>query len=77
MLYEGCASNLHMCAASPVVQGSDGTVGANKEAIKIIAKGDDTFAQVCAGLCSSWLTCVAAKLTCVAAVDKLLNILRT
>jgi hypothetical protein len=26
--------------------GSDGTVGANKEAIKIIAKGDDTFAQV-------------------------------
>lgn len=25
--------------------GSDGTVGANKEAIKIIAKGDDTFAQ--------------------------------
>jgi hypothetical protein len=27
--------------------GSDGTVGANKEAIKIIAKGDDTFAQVC------------------------------
>lgn len=31
--------------------GSDGTVGANKEAIKIIAKGDDTFAQVC----SAWL----------------------
>lgn len=26
--------------------GSDGTVGANKEAIKIIAKNDDTFAQV-------------------------------
>jgi hypothetical protein len=26
--------------------GSDGTVGANKEAIKIIAKGDETFAQV-------------------------------
>ncbi|KAF6254486.1 pyruvate-ferredoxin oxidoreductase [Scenedesmus sp. NREL 46B-D3] len=25
--------------------GSDGTVGANKEAIKIIAQGDDTFAQ--------------------------------
>ena len=43
-----------MCAASLVVQGSDGTVGANKEAIKIIAKGDDAvkgckgFAQVCA-----------------------------
>lgn len=26
--------------------GSDGTVGANKEAIKIIAKSDDTYAQV-------------------------------
>lgn len=37
--------------------GSDGTVGANKEAIKIIAKGDDTFAQVgawcCWGCCST------------------------
>lgn len=33
--------------------GSDGTVGANKEAIKIIAKGDDTFAQVRA----CWLLC--------------------
>lgn len=31
--------------------GSDGTVGANKEAIKIIAKGDDTFAQVGAWCC--------------------------
>lgn len=30
--------------------GSDGTVGANKEAIKIIAKGDETFAQVGGGL---------------------------
>jgi hypothetical protein len=26
--------------------GSDGTVGANKEAVKIIAKEDDVFAQV-------------------------------
>jgi pyruvate-ferredoxin/flavodoxin oxidoreductase len=26
--------------------GSDGTVGANKEAIKIIAKEDDMYAQV-------------------------------
>jgi hypothetical protein len=42
--------------------GSDGTVGANKEAIKIIAKGDDTFAQVrvvtacscIAGTCRCW-----------------------
>lgn len=45
--------------------GSDGTVGANKEAIKIIAKEDDMYAQAyfqvrAAAGCAAVLLCFAA-----------------